>query len=751
MRRFLDGKETIRFGAKTAQTFGLVDVASKAKNAYYDAEVEKIEEDEKQVKLYLKITDHQKKEFKKEIIVSKVTLSKKEATIVGWCYITLIDEDKKYREKAKEYLDLAIKDDTGSFFDFSDKKKPRSALPYWLLSKHNLFESSDIAVHRLYDAIGCEDVSSDFFSELFRHENDKIRKIDIAKKALKLFPKDGDEYFIDFVVNDFLKKGKLKEARAFFETAVSKIPKQNWTHGYPHLKVTVIKLLTAQKDFPSAEKILGTTIFNKSTDSLLKGRFYFEKGDYEKATQYFRDAIALTIRDTDDTQASYYYLLACYAKTKNIPEIKDIIESAKLCHQELRVEYPLDFDYADLAEKTLKSILKLKVDEMLKTRIKGLLAYIQASTLPTPYDDKPVRALTVSEKKTLKEAEGTLKEALDYYPDDKMFNATYSNLLYLKKDYDNSLRYKLRAIEGVSSSQIFFSLQVKMSDATDGFLDTYTSVLEDAVDNYGVSVEDYIEYQFAEDVEALYEKKKFQSVKSLYEYVKPNINNLASIGENFVYGKSETGLFELAYSLRECGDDKNAKIVYEAHLETRPNSSSALNNLAIIYEKEGDIEKAKELIKKAKENSTNDEVVERNYNRIFSDKGKKTETSQSKPQIQKPKIVAVKTPQTIVENGTGYFLLDGGKIEVGPAKNIPFKLLEALCPLGQAKAINAIFNTSSSDRSKFKTESLSTAQKQDILRTRIKELQETLRKKKVRVSLVFNERDEVVSLKLAKK
>lgn len=107
-------------------------------------------------------------------------------------------------------------------------------------------------------------------------------------------------------------------------------------------------------------------------------------------------------------------------------------------------------------------------------------------------------------------------------------------------------------------------------------------------------------------------------------------------------------------------------------------------------------------------------------------------------------------PQTISEkNGIGYLDLDGRKTEIGPAKNMPFKLLEALCPFGVPKGIGAIFKASLTGRSKHKEEGpLSPDEKQGILRHRIKELQKILKKKKIKVSLVFDTRAETVFLKL---
>lgn len=746
MKRF-SKKETIRFGGKTAHSFGIIDSIPKSRNAFYDIEVEKIYENDKQVELFLKVKDDNEKEFKKEVIISKATISKKESTIIGWCYITLIGEDENFKSKAKYFLELATKNED----NFLDEEEIKSALPYYLLSKNKLYEGEAYILRQLYKASKCKDIFHDFYWELFRHENDKIRKVNIAKRALKDFPKADNEFFIDFVVNDLFKKGRLKEARKFLDEQLQKISKKDWGNGFPHLKVTAINLFTAQKDFIQAEKMLSGAIFNKSTDSVLRGKFYFEKGDYTKAIKFFTEAIAFATRDTDDTQVSYWYLLASYTKTKNLPEIEDIIENAKLCHQEMTVFFPLEFSYDDFAEQTLRSILKLKIEELLKGKIKGLLAYIQVQSLPVPEDETPRRILTQKEKKILTEAEITIKEALSYFPQDKLFNAVYSNILFFKKEYDNSLIYKLRAMEGLESSITFLSLQVKMSDASDSFLERYTDIVRDAVKSYGVSVEDYIEHQFNEDAGDLYEKKKFTTIKELYTYLKPNINNLASLGKNNYYGMWDVGLFEVAYALTECGEKREAKAVYEAYLENKPTSSSALNNLALIYEEEGNLKKAQELIKKAKENVENDDTVERNYDRILSEKRQDISATQSKQKVQNNKKKSENTSQTIIENSTGYLLLNGGKIEVGPAKNIPFKLLEALCPFGTVKAINAIFNTSSTDRSKFRSDTqISLPQKQDILRTRIKELQEILRKNsknKIKVSLGFNESAETVFLK----
>ena len=60
--------------------------------------------------------------------------------------------------------------------------------------------------------------------------------------------------------------------------------------------------------------------------------------------------------------------------------------------------------------------------------------------------------------------------------------------------------------------------------------------------------------------------------------------------------------------------DKDAKKMYEEYINKNPNSSAAINNLGVIYEKEGNIEKALELYEKA-EDISHDEIHINNIKR----------------------------------------------------------------------------------------------------------------------------------------
>ena len=72
--------------------------------------------------------------------------------------------------------------------------------------------------------------------------------------------------------------------------------------------------------------------------------------------------------------------------------------------------------------------------------------------------------------------------------------------------------------------------------------------------------------------------------------------------------------FELAYSYKELKKDKEAKKIYEEYMDKYPNSDATINNLGVIYEKEGNLEKALKLYEKA-ENICHNKIYTNNIER----------------------------------------------------------------------------------------------------------------------------------------
>jgi len=151
--------------------------------------------------------------------------------------------------------------------------------------------------------------------------------------------------------------------------------------------------------------------------------------------------------------------------------------------------------------------------------------------------------------------------------------------------------------------------------------------------------------------------------------------------------------------------------------------------------------KVTELINELKTKATSQELV---VNKV--EIKKKEEVKEEKFQQK----VQTKTSSSInIKNGIGFLILDDREIKICSEGNIPFRFLKILTPLGKRVAINAVFNESTSDRSKLsKDKSLSLEQKKDVLKHRVKELQDVLKGKGVNICLDFLDSDETVFLKL---
>ena len=103
-------------------------------------------------------------------------------------------------------------------------------------------------------------------------------------------------------------------------------------------------------------------------------------------------------------------------------------------------------------------------------------------------------------------------------------------------------------------------------------------------------------------IQELHSREKYAEIIKITESIDFKQLNYLSFG------------FELAYAYNELKMDVDAKKMYEEYINKNPNSSAAINNLGVIYEKEGNVEKAIELYEKA-EDISHDELHINNIKR----------------------------------------------------------------------------------------------------------------------------------------
>jgi len=102
----------------------------------------------------------------------------------------------------------------------------------------------------------------------------------------------------------------------------------------------------------------------------------------------------------------------------------------------------------------------------------------------------------------------------------------------------------------------------------------------------------------------LYEDKSYHKILEIFDW-------------NLLKDKNRLYSFELAYSCSEKGRIREAEIIYEYLLKNEPRNSSILNNLAIIKQENGNIDRAWDLISKAYDANPDGEIVKKNYENIL--------------------------------------------------------------------------------------------------------------------------------------
>ncbi len=627
--------ETIILSSERAKKFGIIANKS-SKNEEIKFEFKSIKDDKNKITVTIKIEKNDRK-IQKNLLYYLRNITPHQATFIGWAFILLDDfsNKKNYRKKAKKFLDVAIKDEKDRLWD----RKKFSCLPYFLLAKHNLTDWHEDRIRMaLYDAIRCDDLFPDFFRILLRFEDNRIRKLGIVKKALKSFPKD--EFFIDQIAENLLEDRKYKECEKFILKQRKFISERLWI-GYEHLRFTFFKTLLKLKKFDEAEKLVKTKIIQSETfTAFLLGLLNYKKCRYKKAINYFYRTIQGNIfGNIDEVRASFYYLLGCFIKIGDFRKIKEIVEEFSLISDEFEIYIPFSFSYRKDAENILRETLNSSLDDLVKAKIKGLLAYVLHQKLPDA-EEESERNLTNKEKVILKEGIKLVKKALIFYPKSSFFNTIYSNFLFLKKDYDEAMRYNIKTLDRNENKNddITCSPCINLSYCSDYFLNSYADNLKEAIGNSSTLTSAYITENFVWDIGYLWRRKNYFAIANLYNFLEsePDFNLLYIEKLSKSYRIDDGSLFEIAYSLGKQGYEEQAKYIYEELRKIYKESSAVLNNLSLIYEKENNYKKAIELIKKAKKIAgSSDKIVSRNYERIIFNPEKSNKNTVNEKDLKK--------------------------------------------------------------------------------------------------------------------
>lgn len=561
-----------------------------------------ISEDDKEIKIQAEYNIEQKKySFTKNY--KKETLNPFELLFIGWSYLVVYnksqfnEKNEEFKNKVKEFLILSI------------RKGIKSCFPHYLLAAYPIsYKEGFNTLEDLYfTLIFCNDHFPNFYSLLYIEDKNKIRALGALKEGLKKFP-------ASLILNYHFSNYLIKENN--FEKALESINNVNISeykseynyYGFRFLGDLFYNKFLCHvklKDFENAEKVIDCKdAFSKNNILLLRGLLYYYQSNFETASDLFLLNIQRDLSNTNE-YCSYYFLLDCYLKLQKYDLLNDIlivIPDEQIDY----IDYGLNIEFLDLAESCLEEITKLDIDEMIVARAKGLLASIILYDRLPKFIDEPKRILTKKEKDYLEKSESLIKDTIDFYPVNQFFLAIYSDILFVKEQYDEAMITKLKSLEGRVYNKYSASYtNVSLENCSEEFIDNYKNKLEKLFLGKNEFRNIYVNQQLLFDIEHLFKFKKYNMITDLYFYFKENLNF-----------KESDYLFEIAYSLKENGLIDDSKFIYCQIINSEPDNSPVLNNLALIFEEKGELAEAKILIKKAKELTKDDKIISNNFDRI---------------------------------------------------------------------------------------------------------------------------------------
>jgi hypothetical protein len=334
----------------------------------------------------------------------------------------------------------------------------------------------------------------------------------------------------------------------------------------------------------------------------------------------------------------------------------------------------------------------------LKSKVSGFLAaVILDNKFLQEEENLKKRKLTKTEKRLLENTINLAKEAVRLHPDDGFFNLILSNLVGINGDYDNSFYQGLYALNE-PIGQYDLDDNHNLEKCSEKFIEEYPEKLASVYNEIHFPIKNYIDIYLGSDIDWLYKRKKYQIISSLYNWVKSK-NDWIEFGKQLEENKKELGeyagggLFEIAYSLNENEERDEAKKVYEYLVQLSGETPAVMNNLAMIYEKNGDLSKAKELIKKAKSllGTKDDEIIDRNFARLIKHSKKHKNTAKNS---KKEEEIKNKKSLPTFNVGNGEIVFGNKKCQI-PLGSNQYQLCKEIFekPLGEyVKEIDVIFN-----------------------------------------------------------
>lgn len=395
--------------------------------------IKSIKETEAEIEIIIEyFTSESEKSNGLTISYVKEDLTPQQLIFIGWSYIIqwrsskLLDDF--FKNKAIQYLKSAVKNNTGS------------CLPHYLLASPPLdYIYHPNSLSQMYIAVKrCNDSFPEFYSLIYEREKDSIKALNILKEGLGKFPANLTLNY--HMSNILIEKEDYKSALDYLEKAELENIKElhvwkYYTRYFYNKFICNMKLNNYIFTYDLLEK---SKDIDTSSLLLLKGILLFNQENFKESVKLLWECIG---NDTDNlaSYCAHFYLLDCYINLKDALYIDQVLKDLP----EKRISYYngyFGFNFSEIAERSLSSILKLKISESLKAKALGLLASITIFEKINIGDEKyQKQSLNNIEIRRLIQAEKFIKRTLINHPKSSFFQTVNSNIISLMEKYQECI------------------------------------------------------------------------------------------------------------------------------------------------------------------------------------------------------------------------------------------------------------------------------------------------------------------------
>jgi tetratricopeptide (TPR) repeat protein len=449
-------------------------------------------------------------------------------------------------------------------------------------------KSQEKAIHYFQLVIDSDLPIERAFIELIYLVRERNKQISILKRGLSAFPQSSDIF--EMLINRLEYADRL----VVFDSISD--------HSFIN-ETTLFTILISLYELDLFERVIQQSLEMQNVGKdfallkdLIVGFAYLKLGDPKQAEGYFTN-----LKQTDIKQVLNYGptigLIACSMSNKSIDSwtlLSEIPFDTSFFPNTGENLIPLCLSFENLFLEILNYLETQTTDKILIGRIRGLrgIYYFRENQESTP-----------------NHAISDLKYSHKMLPAAKAVCSALCKIYAYKNNHLDAFKYFCKYVKNLgyndlNSDEIDYESnfidQASKEDFEKIVLD-FNSFVKDSSN----SIKSFLVKTLLNDIIGrLYSDKKYMNIISIIE----------PFSQSHLF-KSDI-LFDIAYSFAEINEELKAKLFYEKYIESNKQSNPALNNLALIYEHQGDLEKAKELLQKAIQIDPEDKTAQRNFDRV---------------------------------------------------------------------------------------------------------------------------------------